>query len=68
MRTGKGGFVTTWLFQAMTACRQGKRDEARLLLERVEAWHRKQNLRTWQPRQWWKALLAEAKELIAPPQ
>ena len=64
---GKGGYTDTWLFQAMTARRLGKYDEASRLLAPFENWHRQQTFPTWQQRVYWAVLLREARQLITTP-
>src|SRR5262249_32681266 len=65
---GKGGFVDTRLFLAMTCKRLRRHDEAARLLARFEAWHERQQFTAWQDPVRWQALLAEARQLTnAPP-
>jgi WD40 repeat protein/tetratricopeptide (TPR) repeat protein len=64
---GKGGYVDTWLFQAMTARQLGKHDEALRLLARFEKRHARQKFPTWQQRTYWEVLLAEARKTVHTP-
>jgi WD40 repeat protein/Flp pilus assembly protein TadD len=65
---GKGGHVSTRLFQAMTARRRGKYEEAAQSLASFEQWHGKQKFESWRVRVGWSTLLAEARKVIqAPP-
>ena len=61
---GKGGYVDTWLFQAMAQQRLGRGAEARRLLTNVEGWLKVQKFATWQDRARWRSLLEEARRLI----
>ncbi len=64
---GKGGFVDTWLFQAMTYRQLGRLDQAKQQLARFEAWHQKQKFATWQQRIFWETLLREAQTVVNGP-
>jgi Flp pilus assembly protein TadD len=66
---GKGGLPDTWLFQAMTARRLDRQEQARELLKRVEQWHASQTFPAWQTRVRWDALLKETRQVVegAPP-
>jgi DNA-binding beta-propeller fold protein YncE len=64
---GKGGYVDTWLFQAMTARQLDRPEQARDLLKRVEQWHAGQTFPDWQTRVRWDALLKEARQVVEGP-
>jgi Flp pilus assembly protein TadD len=64
---GQGGYVDTWLFQAMAVRQRGKHDQARALMARVEAYHSKRKFDKWRTRVIWDTLLAEARKLIDTP-
>jgi WD40 repeat protein/Flp pilus assembly protein TadD len=64
---GKGGYVDTWLFQAMTARHLGQQEQARDLLKRFEQWHALQTFPDWQTRVRWDALLKETRQVVAGP-
>jgi hypothetical protein len=64
---GKGADPATWVFQALTAQRLHKHDQAARLLARFEDWHRQQKFPDWVTRIRWAALLAEARQLILTP-
>jgi WD40 repeat protein len=63
----KGGYVNTWLFQAMTARQLGKHDEATRMLDRFEDWHLGQKFPNWQTRVRLGVLLAEARVVVRNP-
>ncbi len=64
---GKGGYVDTWLFQALTAHRLGKHQEAEKHLARLRPWYDKQTFSDWKSRTSWRLLMAEARKLIETP-
>jgi WD40 repeat protein/tRNA A-37 threonylcarbamoyl transferase component Bud32 len=64
---GQVGYVDTWLFQAMTARRLDRHEQARELLKRVEQWHAGQTFPDWQSRVRWAALLKEARQVVEGP-
>jgi WD40 repeat protein len=64
---GRGGYVDTWLFQAMTSRQRGRCEEALRLLQRVEEWHRKQTFPAGRQGVLWVVLLREARKLIHTP-
>jgi hypothetical protein len=61
------GYVDTWLFQAMTARRLDRPEQARELLNRFEQWHAGQTFPDWQTRVRWDALLKEARQVVEGP-
>jgi tetratricopeptide (TPR) repeat protein len=67
VKEGKGGYVETWLFQALTAARLGRHDEAHQHLARVKQWHDRQHFSRWQERVQWQTLLAEANRVVDGP-
>ncbi len=63
---GKGGYVDSWLFLAMTQQRLGRGAEARSNLDRFEKWLKGQKFITWQEKLRWRLLHEEARRLIPP--
>ena len=61
---GKGGNVDTLIFQALTAQKRDRHQQAATLRARVEAWWAGYTPSSWQERVMWEALLAEARRLI----
>jgi WD40 repeat protein len=61
---GKGGYVDTLAFQAMTAWQLGQDVQAHQFLKRYEDWHARKTFDTWQERVLWDALLLEARARV----
>jgi tetratricopeptide (TPR) repeat protein len=61
---GKGGFIDTLLFLAMTCSRLGQQEEARKLLDAFERWLRTQKFDNARREVHWNRLREEARTLI----
>lgn len=62
---GKGGYVDTWLFLAMLYHKQDKWDEAQQWMDKVEAWAKKWQWRSWQEKLRWQLCLKQARQILA---